>query len=187
MTFVRENQIIPWQGVYFFTNSALFYKIIETYTVVMKNMINTIGKKIHTLVKENTPRRHKIRQEWVSLKSSHFSSYHCVFFPTVVRILVERLDLCFLTHTKKYMTPIHALIFEKHVKMCVYARHVKSQFKFVTLLGKYTQQKQVGWEVIFSELGFAGSRARKPRREFEGSALEPFFHVFLRVNGALIV
>ena len=49
------------------------------------------------------------------------------------------------------------------------------------------QQKKVGWEVIFSELGFAGSGARKPRREFEGSALEPFFHVFLRVNGALIV
>ena len=51
------------------------------------------------------------------------------------------------------------------------------------------QQKKVGWEVIFSELaiGFAGSGARKPQREFEGSALEPFFHVFLRLNGALIV
>ena len=49
------------------------------------------------------------------------------------------------------------------------------------------QQKKVGWEVIFSELVFAISRARKPRREFKGSALEPFFHVFLRLNGALIV
>ena len=49
------------------------------------------------------------------------------------------------------------------------------------------QQKKVGWEVIFSELGLAGSGARKPRQEFEGSALEPFFHVFLRLNGALIV
>ena len=39
----------------------------------------------------------------------------------------------------------------------------------------------------FSELGLAGSGARKPRREFEGSALEPFFHVFLRLNGASIV
>ena len=46
------------------------------------------------------------------------------------------------------------------------------------------QQKKVnvGWEVIFSELGFAGSGARKPRREFEGSALELFFHVFLRLS-----
>ena len=57
------------------------------------------------------------------------------------------------------------------------------------LLGDYAQQKfkQLGWEVIFSEHGFAGSGARKPWQEFEGSALEPFFHVVLRLNGALIV
>ena len=49
------------------------------------------------------------------------------------------------------------------------------------------QQKKVGWEVIFSELGFAGSGARKPRGEFKGSALEPFFHVFLSLNWVFIV
>ena len=71
---------------------------------------------------------------------------------------------------------------------CVFMQDMlKSQCKFVTLLGKYAQQKQVGWEVIFSELGFAGSGARKPRQEFEGSALEPFFHVVLRRNRAFIV
>ena len=63
----------------------------------------------------------------------------------------------------------------------------KSRCNFITLFGKYVQQKKVGWEVIFSELGFAGSGARKPRREFKGSALEPFFHVFLRLSRALIV
>ena len=47
------------------------------------------------------------------------------------------------------------------------------------------QQKKVGWEVIFSELGFTGSGARKPQQEFKGSALEPFFHVFLRLNRVL--
>ena len=58
---------------------------------------------------------------------------------------------------------------------CVFMEDMlKSQCKFVTLLGKYAQQKQVGWEVIFSELGFAGSGARKPRRELEGSALDFF-------------
>ena len=97
----------------------------------MKNMINmyTIGKKIHTqaLVKENTPRHHKIRQNVVLLKSSHFSAYHCVFFPiaTVVRILVGRLDSCFLKGTKLYMAPIHALAFQIHNKMCVYIRNIK--------------------------------------------------------------
>ena len=122
-----------------------------------------------------------------SLKRLHFSTYHCVFFLTVVQILVGRLDLCFLTHTKKYMTPIHAFIFQNMSK-CVFVLDVsKSQCNFITLLGKYVQQKKVDWEVIFSELGFEGSGARKPRREFEGSALEPFFHVFLRLSRALIV
>ena len=88
-------------------------------------MINTIGKKIHTLVKENTPRCHKKRRECGFTQKSHFSIYHCVFFPTVVQILVESLDLYFVTHTKKKMTPKQAIIFQKHVKMCVYIRHIK--------------------------------------------------------------
>ena len=59
---------------------------------------------------------------------------------------------------------------------------LKSQCKFVTLLGKYAQQKQVDWEVIFSEVGFAGSGARKPRRELEGSALD-FFAACFEASG----
>ena len=49
------------------------------------------------------------------------------------------------------------------------------------------QQKKVDWEVIFSELRFAGSGGHKPRRELKGSALQLFFHVLLRLNGAFIV
>ena len=45
-------------------------------------------------------------------------------------------------------------------------------------------QKKLAGRSFFSKLGLAGSGARKPRREFESSALEPFFHVFLRLNGA---
>ena len=72
--------------------------------------------------------------------------------------------------------------------ICVFTLDIlKSWCNFITLLGKYVQQKKVAWEVIFSELGFAGSGVRKPRREFEGSALEPFFHVFLSLNGDFIV
>ena len=125
----------------------------------------------------------------VSLKRLHFSAYHYVCFPTVVRKLVGSLDSssCFLAHSKKYMTPTHALIFQKHVKMCTYTRvcirTLKSQCKLITLWGSTCSKKKVGWEVIFSEHGFTGSRARKPRREFEGSTLEPFFLVILRLNG----
>ena len=116
----------------------------------------------------------------------HIFLYIIVFSsPAVVQILVGRLDSCFLTHIKKYMTPIHASIFEKHVKMCVYI--LKSRCKFITLLGDYTQQKQVGWDFIFSEHGFAGSGACKPRRELEGSALDFFLQLVLRLQGASIV
>jgi len=48
----------------------------------MKNMINTIGKKIHTLVQENTPRRHKIRRE-------------CGF---TQKLTFFYISLCFLPH-----------------------------------------------------------------------------------------
>ena len=67
---------------------TLFNNNIETYTVVMKNTINTISKKIHTLLKENTPCCHnyKIGTNVVSLKRLHFSTYHCVFLPAVANI-----------------------------------------------------------------------------------------------------
>ena len=52
--------------------------------VVMKNMITTTGKKTHTLVKENTPCRHEIRQE-------------CGFEFTQ-KLTFFYISLCFLPH-----------------------------------------------------------------------------------------
>ena len=58
-------------------------------------MINTIGKKIHTLVKENTPCRHKIRKErgftqnfpffYISLR---FLPYCCANIGREVRLML---------------------------------------------------------------------------------------------------
>ena len=119
----------------------------------------------------------------VSLKRSHFSTHHCVFFPTFVRILAGRLESCFPTHTKKYMTPIPALIFQKYVKMSVCIRHIKSQSrcKLVTQLGEYVQQKRLAGSSFFQNMGSQGHVSS--RQKFEGSALEPFFHFFFRLNG----
>ena len=80
---VGENQIIPWQGVYFLTNTVLQKSL--KHNVVMKNIINTIGKKTHALVKEKTLHCHEIRQESSFTQRSQFAAYHCVFFPAVVR------------------------------------------------------------------------------------------------------
>ena len=77
MTFDRENQIIPWQGVYFFTNTVL--QKTQKHNVLMENMVNTIGKKMHTLVKENTPRCHKIRQKCGFTQKVAFLLHSIVF------------------------------------------------------------------------------------------------------------
>ena len=93
----------------------------------MKVLINTIGKKIHTLVKENTPCCHKIRQECGFTQKAAFFSVSLCFLPHCQANIGRQVRLIPLAHTEKYMTPIHALIFEKHgiAKMCVYGRHVK--------------------------------------------------------------
>ena len=147
-------------------------------------MINTIGKKTHTLIKENTPCCHKIRQECGFTQKVAFFYISLCFLPhCCVNILVGSLDSYFPTHTKKYMTPTHALIFQKMSK-CVFVLDIlKSRCKLITLWGSMYSKKKVGWEVIFSEQGFAESGMRKPRWEFEGRTLEPFFLVVLRLNG----
>ena len=66
---------------------------------------------------------------WFHSKGRIFLDMIVFSSPTNVQILVGRLDLCFLTHIKKYMPSIHALIFEKHVKMCVYIRQIKKPVK----------------------------------------------------------
>ena len=52
------------------------------------------------------------------------------------------------------------------------------------LKSQCAQQKQVGWEVIFSELGFAGSGARKPRWELRAAPLT-FFAACSEASGGL--
>ena len=111
----------------------------------MKNMINTIEKKTHSLVNENT-------SNVISLKRSHFSTYPCVFFLTVVQILVGRLDSCFLTHTKKYMTPIHALIVQKLVKMFVSNRHIKKPVLILSLWRSLSSKKRLAGRSFFQDL-----------------------------------
>ena len=103
--------------------------------------------------------------------------------PAVVRILVRRLDSCFLTHIKKYMIPIHALIFEKHVKMCFILDRLKSHINLLYFGEVHMQQKKLAGRSFFSKLGLTGSEAHEPRWEFEGSAVKPFFHILLRLNG----
>ena len=70
---------IQWQGLHFFTNTVL--QKSQKHNVVMKVLINTIGKKIHILVKENTPCCQKIRQKCGFTQKASFFSVLLCFLP----------------------------------------------------------------------------------------------------------
>ena len=91
----------------------------------MKVLINTIGKKIHTLVKENTPCCHKIGQQCGFTQNASFFSVVLCFHPHCQANIGRQIRLIPPNTYQEIYDTIHALIFEKHVKMCVYARHVK--------------------------------------------------------------
>ena len=93
----------------------------------MKNMINTIGKKIHTLVKENTPRGHKIRQKcgFNQMSNGAFFYISLFFLPHCCANIGREVRLMLLNTYKEIYDTVHALIFQKHIKMCVYIRRIK--------------------------------------------------------------
>ena len=88
-------------------------------------MTNTIGKKTHTLVKKNTPSCHKIGQQCGFTQNASFFSVVLCFHPHCQANIGRQVRLIPPNTYQEIYDTIHALIFEKHVKMCVYARNVK--------------------------------------------------------------
>ena len=153
---------------------------------MIKVLINTVGKKIHTLVKENTPCCHKIRQGCGFTEKAAFFSISLCFLPNCHANIGRQVRLIPPNTYQEIYDAHTCLNLWKTCQnfKCVFMQDMlKNRCKFITLLGKYTHQKQVGWEVIFSELGFAGSGARKPRWELEGSALDFFCSLFWGFRG----
>ena len=95
----------------------------------MKILTNTIGKKMHTLVKKNTPCCHKIRQECgFTQKASFFSVFLCFLPYCTCQANIGWQVRLIPPNTYEEIYDTHTCLnfkCEKHVKMCVYARHVK--------------------------------------------------------------
>ena len=159
-----------------------FTKIIETLCCD-----ESPGKKIHTLVKENTQCCHKIRQKCGFTQKAAFFSMSLCFLPHCHANIGRQVRLIppgTYVYQEIYDTQSCLNFWKVCQNVCSYKPWMlKSRCKFVMLLGKYAQQKQIGWEVIFSELGSAGSGAHKPRRELEGSALDFFCSLFWGFRG----
>ena len=98
----------------------------------------------------------------------------------VVRILVGMLDSCFLTHTKKYMTPTHMPYFFKNMPKCIFVLDIlKSQCKLITLWGgRIYSNKRLAGRSFFQNTGLQGLGRVSPGRELEGSALKLFCSLF---------
>ena len=105
--------------------------------------------------------------------------------PAVVRILVRRLDSCLLTHIKKYMTPIHALIFEKHVK-CVFIiilDRLKSRCKLITLWGSTCSKKRLTGRSFCQKMGSQGTGHVSPGGSLRAAPSSRFFMLFWGLMG----
>ena len=91
----------------------------------MENMTNTISKKIHTLVKENTPCYHKIRNECGFTQKVAFFCIALNFVPRCC-VNINREVRLVLPNTYQEIYDTHTCLnFKKHVKMCVYIRQIK--------------------------------------------------------------
>ena len=121
-----------------------------------------------------------------------FHSKGCIFqciivfsSPAVVRILVGRLDSCFLTHIKKYMTPIHALIFEKtrQIVWNFILDRLKSQCKLI-ILWRSTCSK-ISWlgGHFFQNSGLQGPGRVSPAGSLRRAPLIHYFMLFWGLMG----
>ena len=123
---------------------------------MMKNMINTIGKKMHTLVKENTPRCHKIRQECgFTEKIAFFYILQC-FLPHCCANIDREVRLM-LPNTYQEIYDTHTCLnFSKNMSECVFILEIlKSRGKFITLW-EYMQQKRLAGRSFFQNSGSQG-------------------------------
>ena len=145
----------------------------------MKVLINTIGKKIHTLVKENTPCCHKIRQECGFTQKATFS-------PT---------SLCFLPHCHanfgrqvRLITPnTYQEIYDTHKCLnlwkCVFMQDMlKSRCKFITLWRSTHSKNKLAGRSFFQNLGSQGPGRVSPGRSSR-AAPSTFFAACSKASG----
>ena len=145
----------------------------------MKNMINTIGKKIHTLVKENTPHCHKIRLEWGFTQkftffciSLCFILYCCANIGREVRLM--------LPNTYQEIYDIHtSLHFWKTCQnVCLYQTYEKASVTLLHFWGSTCSKKRLAGRSCFQNLGSQGPGHVTPGGSSRAAPSSRFFMFF---------
>ena len=138
------------------------------------------GNRKHTTLPLNKQRM------WFHSKGHIFNLKDCVSFPTLVRIFVGSFDSCFLTHTKKYMTTIHATLF-KNMSKCVFIKYIlKRQCQLSTLWEVCTAKKSWQEAHFFRTQGWQGPGSVSPGGSSRAAPSIAAFYFFVVFQGSQV-
>ena len=119
----------------------------------------------------------------VSLKRSCFSVYHCVFFPCCCANIGREVKPV-LPNTYQEIYDTHAsLNFEKHIKMCVYIKQIKSQCKLIILWRSTCSKKSWLGGHFFQNSGSQGPGCVSPGGSSRAVPSSCFFMMFWVLMG----
>ena len=141
-------------------------------------MINTISKKIHTFVKENTPCCHKKRQEWCFTQKALFFSMLLCFLPHCQANIGRQVRLI-PPNTYQEIHDTHTCL--NFSKTCQYVFKIdilKSQCKLITLWGSTCSKKRLAGRSFFQNLGSQGPGCVSPSGSLTAAPLSHFFMLF---------
>ena len=147
----------------------------------MKNMINTIGKIIHTLVKENTPSRHnyKIRRECgfsqkftFFYRSLCFLPYCCANIGMEVRLMLSN------TYQEIFDTHICLNFWKTCQNVCFYWRYDKAGVTLLHFWETTHSKKRWAGRSFFQNSGSQGPGRVSPGGSSRAATSSRFFMFF---------
>ena len=145
----------------------------------MKNMINTIGKIIHTLVKENTPHCHKIRRECgftqkftFFYRSLCFLPYCCANIGREVRLMLPN------TYQEIFDTHICLNFRKTRQNVCFYQRYEKAGVTLLHFWGTTRSKKRLAGRSFFQNSGSQGPGRVSPGGSSRAAPSSRFFMFF---------
>ena len=128
-----------------------------------QHCLNTIGKKIHTLVKENTPCCHKIRQECGFTQKATFFSVLLCFLPHCHANIGRQVRLMLSnTYEEIYNTHTCLNFWKTCQNVCLYKTYLKASVNSLHFWGITHSKNKLAGKSFFQNIGLQGSGRISP-------------------------
>ena len=164
---------------------AFFYQHCFTrsykHNVVMKVRINTIGKKVHTLVKVNTPSCHEIRQECGFTEKVAFFYISLCFLPRCCSNIGREVRLMLPdTYQEILIYDTHTCLnFSKTCRnVCLYQTYQKAGVTLLHFWGSMCSKKRLAGRSFFQNSGLQGPGRVSPGGSWRAAPSSRFFVFF---------